>query len=338
MGTPSYSARFVLPFAEVLARSERYHPRSLEKLRAIDPAGRLPIATAHDLVLDQVRQAGDADLGLKAAELVALGRGGALDYAMNTAPTVRKAIEFGARYSRLYSDSLRVLLDIRGSRAFVRLGTTHPAPRAVPDFALGIWYQNFTRTPLGEAPKIECYFEHATPVHTGAYDHLFGSADLQFGAPFYGVSFDSEYLDAPLPTADTETHAVLSAHVALAASRLEDRIDTSHRVRELAMNDLLNGTPTLAGIALQLRMSTRTLGKRLEHEGTTFSRILDDLRRDLALEHVAESALSHAEIAFRLGFAHVEAFYRAFKRWTGLSPLGYRKSLPPASRAARASH
>jgi AraC-like DNA-binding protein len=322
----------------VLARCESYDPKALSKLRAVDPSGRMPIEVAHELVLDQVRQSNDEDLGIKAARLVALGRGGALDYAMNTAPTVRKAIEFGARYSRLYSDSLRVLLDIRGSRAFVRLGTTHPAPRAVPDFAMGIWYQNFTRTPLGESPKIECSFEHATPPHTGSYDDLYGSAQLRFSAPFYGVSFDREYLDAPLQTADAETHALLCAHIALTASHLEDRVDVSHRVRELAMNDLLDRTPTLTAVATQLRMSARTLGKRLEREGTTFSRILDDLRRALALEYVAHNSVTHSEIAFRLGFAHVEAFYRAFKRWTGLSPLAYRKSLPPAGKPSPAGN
>jgi AraC-like DNA-binding protein len=338
MGTPSYSARFVQPFAEVLARCESYDPRALARLRALDPSGRMPIDMAHDLVLEQVRQSNDEDLGIKAARLVALGRGGALDYAMNTAPTVRKAIEFGARYSRMYSDSLRVLLDIRGSRAFVRLGTTHPAPRAVPDFAMGIWYQNFTRTPLGESPRIECSFEHATPAHKEAYDGLYGSAELRFNAPFYGVSFEREYLDAPLQTADPETHALLCAHVALAASRLEDHVDMTHRVRELVLHDLLDGTPTLATAASQLRMSPRTLGKLLEREGTTFSRILDELRRDLALEYLAGSDVSHSEIAFRLGFAHVEAFYRAFKRWTGVSPLGYRKALPAVGRPLRAGN
>ena len=73
-------------------------------------------------------------------------------------------------------------------------------------------------------------------------------------------------------------------------------------------------------------MSPRTLGRRLEHEGTTFKELLDDLRRRLALRYVG-GARSRAltEIAFLLGFSQSAAFHRAFKRWTGQTPLEYRR-------------
>jgi AraC-like DNA-binding protein len=83
-------------------------------------------------------------------------------------------------------------------------------------------------------------------------------------------------------------------------------------------------------------MSPRTLAGRLEREGTTFTEVIDGLRRDLALGYLDGGELQHTDIAFRLGFAHVEAFYRAFKRWTGQTPLAYRKarsSRPPAPSA-----
>ena len=54
--------------------------------------------------------------------------------------------------------------------------------------------------------------------------------------------------------------------------------------------------------------------------------VVDGLRKDLALSYLESGELQHTDIAFRLGFAHVEAFYRAFKRWTGQTPLAFRKS------------
>jgi AraC-like DNA-binding protein len=57
------------------------------------------------------------------------------------------------------------------------------------------------------------------------------------------------------------------------------------------------------------------------------------LRRDLAFRYLSHREVSHSEIAFRLGFAHVEAFYRAFKRWTGLTPLSYQKVAPSSATA-----
>jgi AraC-like DNA-binding protein len=333
MGIPCYSARFILPFAEVLSRNESFAPDALQRLHSIDPASRVPINTAHSMVIDQVTQTHDEDLGLKAARVAGLGRGGALDYAMHSAATVRSAIEVGSRYTRLFSDSLRVLLDFQGSRAIVRLGTTIPAPRAVPDFAMGYWYLNHTRTPLANAPKLECFFEHSTPERTDEYDRTFERAELCFGAGFYGFAFDREYLDAPLSTSDPSVHAVLCEHLALAASRLDENPSLSSRVRELAMQDLQGGSVSATSVARRLHMSTRTLSSRLEREGTTFTLIVDGLRRELAIAYVGHPEISHTEIAYRLGFAHVEAFYRAFKRWTQTSPGSYRRervsSVPP---------
>ena len=72
-------------------------------------------------------------------------------------------------------------------------------------------------------------------------------------------------------------------------------------------------------------MSLRTLARRLETEGTTFRELVDDVRRQLALEHVARRTASFSEITDQLGFSHVAAFHRAFRRWTGQTPLEYRR-------------
>jgi AraC-like DNA-binding protein len=77
-------------------------------------------------------------------------------------------------------------------------------------------------------------------------------------------------------------------------------------------------------VAHQLRLNFRALARKLAREGTTFSAILDDVRQDLGQGFVIGDELSLTEIAFQLGFSHVEAFYRAFRRWTGRTPLTYR--------------
>jgi AraC-like DNA-binding protein len=333
MGVPSYSARFVQPFAEVLARAGNYDPRELAKIRAIDPLGRLPIQDAHELVLEQIAATGDTELGVKAARVAGLGHGGALDYAMNTAPTVRRSLEIGGRYTRLLSDSLSVHHEVRNGRAMVRLESSIPAPRQVPDFAMAFWYLNHTRTPIGESPKIECWFEHPKPANVDEYDRTYGDATLRFDAPCYGFTFDRECLDLALPGTDPGLHALLCERVALMAATLTACVTVQRRVRELAIASLGQGDLRQSDVARQLRMSPRTLAGRLEREGTTFTDVVDGLRKDLALSYLDGGELQHTDIAFRLGFAHVEAFYRAFKRWTGQTPLAYRKartSRPPA--------
>jgi AraC-like DNA-binding protein len=325
-----YSARFITPFAQVLSTYDCFAPEALNKLRAIDPGCRIPTSVANELAASQVAATGDPDLGLKAARAMPLGRAGALDYAIHSAPTVRESAAVADRYIRAYSDVLNVRLDRDSSRAVMKLEMSVPVPRSILDFTMSAWYANHIRAPLAGAPGLECWFSHAMPTNTGEYERAFEGAGLRFGAPCYGFAFHQEYLEAPLPCADASLHALLCEHVHLTLSQLIQQPTLSGRVREIASRELLEGDPTVFTVAHELRMSARTLARRLEREGTTFSALLDSLRQELALRYVTRHELAFTEIAFRLGFSHVEAFYRAFRRWTGQTPLTYRRARGPA--------
>jgi AraC-like DNA-binding protein len=326
MDNPCYSARFIPAFAHVLSTHEGYAPESLNKLKAIDPACRIPTAVANELAVRQVADTGDFDLGFKAARAMLLGRAGPLDYAMRSAATLRQAIEVGGRYIRSFSDVLNVRLDLQDSRAVVQLEFRVPMPRAIVDFTMSAWYANHIRAPLADVPGVECWFSHSRPLATDEYDRAFAPATLRFAAPAYGFVFDREYLHTPLASSDPDLHVVLCEHVAMTLAHLDSHQTLAAKVRDLAMNDLGRGNPTASGVAAQLRMSSRTLSRRLEREGTTFGTVLDQLRRELALRYVGNHGdIAFAEVGFRLGFAHVEAFHRAFKRWTGVTPLTYRR-------------
>jgi AraC-like DNA-binding protein len=92
---------------------------------------------------------------------------------------------------------------------------------------------------------------------------------------------------------------------------------------------MLYGAPTAERVARALHMSRRTMTRKLERERTTFNAELDAVRREMAVERVLDTKVSLAEIAFLLGFSHVESFHRAFRRWTGETPLTYRASRSP---------
>jgi AraC-like DNA-binding protein len=99
---------------------------------------------------------------------------------------------------------------------------------------------------------------------------------------------------------------------------------TSRRFRsevERRLEALLDsGEVGIDRIARDLGYSRQTLYRRLKSEGTTYERLLDDLRRRLALRLMREQGLAVKEAAYRLGFSDPAAFSRAFKRWTGSSP------------------
>jgi len=174
-------------------------------------------------------------------------------------------------------------------------------------------------------------FRHAAPAASGApgglapYERVFGIAPC-FDQPGYELVLDRAALDTP-------TLAPSSALTQLAerqVRRLHDElppIETfSGRVRRVILEELQLGEPTLGRLAERLRMSERTLQRRLGSAGTSVQALVDEVRRELSLRQLAESNRSIAEISYHLGFAEVRAFHRAFKRWTGSTPGMYRKT------------
>ncbi len=73
-----------------------------------------------------------------------------------------------------------------------------------------------------------------------------------------------------------------------------------------------------------MHMSRQTLYRKLKKEGESFQNLAETVRRERALQYVAEGEYGLTEVAFLLGFSELSAFSRAFKRWTGESPGHYR--------------
>jgi AraC-like DNA-binding protein len=77
-------------------------------------------------------------------------------------------------------------------------------------------------------------------------------------------------------------------------------------------------------VAARLNVSLRTLHRALAAEGTSYRRLLDQVRLDIAERHLRDDRMSVAEVAFLAGFSEISAFHRAFKRWTGQTPVTFR--------------
>jgi AraC-like DNA-binding protein len=98
----------------------------------------------------------------------------------------------------------------------------------------------------------------------------------------------------------------------------------SARVRHAQARGLAAGEASVSAVARVLAVSPRTLQRRLADEGTSFHRLLDDVRREAAERHLDASVLAIGEISFMLGFSEPAAFHRAFKRWHRVTPQTYR--------------
>ena len=104
------------------------------------------------------------------------------------------------------------------------------------------------------------------------------------------------------------------------------------RVESLLMPILHKGEASMDAIADKMAVSRQTLFRQLKSEGTTFEKVLDELRHQLALQYLRGKKVSVNETAYLVGFSEPASFSRAFKRWTGRSPREVR-----AANGARAA-
>jgi AraC-like DNA-binding protein len=324
---PDYaiSVRLLLPFLRVLQDHPRADPRSLEAIRSLDPEQRVPIAVAHELLAEAIARTNDPDLGLKAGRLVEIGDHGVLDYAVSLASTVADAIACAARYMRLLTDAMDYLLEVDGARAMVHMRNKVQLPRASADFQASATHTVHLLHPAREIPGLEWWFSHPRPPDLTEYERTFSPARLRFSMPSFGYCFDKGYLDERLPRRDSKLHRVIRNHGDTLLAALPP-IDTfAEVVRRLIVADLGLRNPTLQRVASLLDTSTRTVARKLESEGVSFSNLLEELRRGLALRYLLSGEMRICDIGFMLGYAQVPPFYRAFRRWTGVTPTEYRR-------------
>ena len=128
--------------------------------------------------------------------------------------------------------------------------------------------------------------------------------------------------DAP-DLANALTFATLVDLCKQLAQELESRVGIIGRVREAILVNVARPTG-LDRVAKQLGMAPRTLRRQLRDEGTTFRKVADGLRMQLAVKYLRDTRLRNEDIASSLGFSDAANFRKAFKRWTDASPSQFR--------------
>ena len=99
------------------------------------------------------------------------------------------------------------------------------------------------------------------------------------------------------------------------------------QVKARLIEMLPRGQGSIDDVAHSISVSTRTLQRRLREEGSSYRQVLDETRADLALYYLRNSDLAGYEISFLLGFEDQNSFFRAFRKWTGMTPESVKASL-----------
>ena len=145
------------------------------------------------------------------------------------------------------------------------------------------------------------------------------------GVPFtasdtISVTFSAADAHRPFLTANDEMWRVFEPELRRRLASLDRVESTTDRVRAALLELLPAGQAGATAVARRLALSPRTLQRRLTDEDTTFQAVLDHTRLALARHYLDRPDVTIAEIAFLLGYDEPSSFYRAFHRWSGITP------------------
>jgi AraC-like DNA-binding protein len=245
---------------------------------------------------------------------------GFLGFAAMTASTAREALDLAVKFAGTRTSAVGLALYVEGDTASIVIEERTPLGplRELVVLALMVGLSQISQVLTGQviAGVGECAFPQPAYIKAMPLDDW-----LHFEQPVHRLVFASSVLELPLVTADV---------VATQLAREQCERELASLV-EAGLPGQIRGllaARTGAGldeVARDLRVSPRTLKRKLAERGTTFSTIRDEVRLQRALLLLDNRALTVTDVADRLGYTEVPNFTRAFRKWTGMTPVAYRE-------------
>ncbi|WP_343072387.1 helix-turn-helix domain-containing protein [Roseibium litorale] len=326
----SLSGKAGIAWSQILARA-RLDSRMLDA-----PESKLPIQTVLALFEDFGSRCSQPDVIFDAFYQMPKGHAGSFDYLALFAPTIRQALTNWSAFYPIRSNCIRLtyqeteqngiltwdLPDRFGPRSFYSttffayligrlermLGDGKPAPVKI----------EFSSVPL-----------RTTPAFLRPY-----SQRIKFNCQTSRLLVSSSVLDLVPTSAEANLYAIIESAAlrTLAEATAHQSIVSSIAVAISA--EMQKGDCSIRAVAQSMGMSERSLQRTLESEGTTFRKLLDDVRKHSAQTYLMETDLPVGEISQLLGFSDISAFSRAVKQWYGVSPKGLRLEGPAQQASA----
>lgn len=270
---------------------------------------------------------GDHHFGLHVGERFKLGTYNVYGLILLSCRDFGHAFEQTMRYEQLAHDLGRSALQVADGQArytwhsHYDAGQRHLADSVFAGIRVfGNWLAGTALPPAA----LELSHDGGESAGHPEYLRVFGALP-RFGAPANRASFDAALLDWKVPNADVSLYPVLQQHAdQLLRMRHQAGAAIGSQVQAAIVRNLAQGQARLATVAEELKLSPRTLQRKLSEAGLTFQQVLDQARFTLAKDYLRQPGLSLVDIAFMLGFQEQSAFNHAFREWAGVNPGAYR--------------
>jgi AraC-like DNA-binding protein len=270
-------------------------------------------------------EAADPTLPIRIGQLISLEAFHPLIFAALCCPDLSVAARRIAQYKRLVAP-MSLNVEDRADGLFVGLQWDDPDVQ-LPTFLAAtelVFLTQIARIATRE-PIRPVRVESPSPFQPeDAYESFFGVARVR--GDEHGVTFSAEDARRPFLSASESLWETFEPELRRRLALVETSAPLAERVRAVLLESLPSGAASIDVAARRLGLSSRTLQRNLNVEGTSYKEVVRQTREQLARHYVTNTKLTYAEIGFLIGFQEPTSFFRAFREWTGETPESVRLS------------
>ena len=191
-------------------------------------------------------------------------------------------------------------------------------------FAMALnWSSAFTGQDIN---PIEIHFQYRAPSYLPEYQKTF-NCPLLFEQEHNSIILPESFLDLPAKTYNPYLDKLVQKQAEHLKQNLGVVNSFTEQIQKQIVQDLPIGTLDVDTISEKMNMSRRTLARKLKDEGTSFKALVEETKKELAIDYLKQNKFNINDIAYMLGFSESSAFSRAFKRWFGDNPQAYRNAI-----------
>lgn len=308
-------------------RHELLRAAGLETLPVDDPDARVPCQVIGGMCGYAMRTRPLRNCGMKLAAETPIGAFPLVDYLIVTCETVGQALQQLSRYLRLTEAPYEP--EIRDQEDPVRVVFLPTRPDCPMEFGVSLTLLHLREETGGRFSAAYVSFRHR-PDDPEEMQRVFG-CPVRGGSDWDGFALPHDGLRLPMRRRDPVLRALLERNAKETLARLPAGAGVVQELREVLVSAIARGDTEIASVARSMATSARSLQRRLAGAGVSYQELLDGTRREAALRHLADPALSVGEVAYLLGYSEPAAFHRAFKRWRGTTPQEYRRERTAAT-------
>lgn len=299
----------------------------LQKADLSSHENRLPQAPVLHLIERAANLTGDASYGLRLGAARDPRDRGLLGFMALNSPTLIDAMTNMQRFYKLAREGGDFEIEHTGAQVALRFRVSDFALRGLrhnSEFVAATIVRGCRDLTCQSISPIRAEFIHDEPRDRVEYADFLG-CPVRFGAEWNAVIYAEEMTRLPVQGADTRLLQVLEATCQKLLGPLPEARDVVREVRQLIIERLPTGTASIDAIAEDLRMSSKTLERRLAERGESFSALLDRTRFNAVRHYLDETDMRLNQVAYLAGYTESAALVRAFKRWTGETPSKFRE-------------